>query len=146
MYSLAQRLLLVVLMAGLGVACATLNDVIKAKQQGKGVSKVYPINEDDAWKIAKRVFRWEGTDAIEEHRDEGFMLTSSGMNLVSYGAVMGAWIERVDEENTKVTVVSKRRLSTDLFTTMTHGRFHDLFARAVNIVRSGQPLPLTSPG
>ncbi len=30
----------------------------------------------------------EGSDAIEEHKDKGYMLTSSGMNLVSYGAVM----------------------------------------------------------
>jgi len=34
---------------------------------------------------------------IEEHRKEGFMLTSGGMNLVSYGAYMGAWIEPVDK-------------------------------------------------
>ena len=44
--------------------------------------------EEKAWEISKAVFRWEGSNAIEEHRDQRCMLTSSGMNLVSWGAVM----------------------------------------------------------
>jgi len=62
-------LLLVILVAG----CATMSDVVRAKDEG--TSKVYPVNADQAWDIAKTVFRWEGADAIEEHRKEGYMLT-----------------------------------------------------------------------
>ena len=92
--------------------CATMSDVVASKDSGTSV--VYPVTADQAWDIAETVFRWEGADAIEEHRKDGYMLTrSSGINFVSYGAVMGAWIDAVDNDHTKVTVVTKRRMSTN---------------------------------
>ena len=91
------------------------------------------------------MFRWEGADAIEEHKDEGYMLTSSGPNLVSWGAVMGAWIEPINKDDTKVTVVTKRRITVNVATTLTEGTFHKRFAQAVEIVKSGQPLPRNAP-
>ncbi len=88
--------LLAVAMLGIG-GCATLNDVVTAKESGKeGTAQTYRVGEAQAWDIARTVFRWEGSDAIEEHHDHHHMLTSSGMNLVSAGTVMGAWIEPVD--------------------------------------------------
>jgi len=123
--------------------CATAADVLKAKDQG--TSQVYAVNADQAWNIARTVFRWEGADAIEEHRDEGYMLTSSGMNLVSSGAVMGAWVDPVDKNNSKVTVVTKRRIATNVATTLTEMTFHKRFAQAVAIVKAGRPLPATPP-
>jgi hypothetical protein len=124
--------------------CSTTSDVLKAKSEG--TSQVYQVNADQAWKIARTVFRWEGADAIEEHRDEGYMLTSSGRDLVSEGTVMGAWVDPVDKNNTKVTVVTKRRLSLNMATTLTETTFHKRFAQAVAIVKAGKPLPATPPG
>ncbi len=123
--------------------CATMGDVANSKDSG--TSEIYPVTADQAWDISKTVFRWEGADAIEEHRNEGYMLTSSGMNMVSYGAVMGAWVDPVDNANTKVTVVTKRRLSTNLATTLTESTFHKRFAQAVLIIKSGKPLPTKAP-
>ena len=125
------------------MGCSTTSDVLKAKSEG--TSKVYPVNADKAWNITRTVFRWEGADAIEEHRDQNYMLTSSGMNLVSAGAVMGAWVDPVDKNNTKITVVTKRRLSLDVATTLTETTFHRRFAQAVEIVKAGKPLPATPP-
>ena len=70
-------------------SCQTLSDVVQAKTQGGGTTQVSPVDANQAWTIAMTVFRWEGSDAIEEHRDQGYMLTSSGMNFLSAGAVMG---------------------------------------------------------
>jgi hypothetical protein len=126
--------------------CATMNDVVRVKEAGtEGTTKVYPVNADQAWEISKAVFRWEGSDAIEEHKDEGYMLTSSGMNLVSWGAVMGAWIKPIDKGNTEVTVVTKRRLTINIATTLMESTFHKRFAQAVEIVRRAQPLPRNKP-
>ena len=126
--------------------CATMGDVVNAKDTGaEGLARTYPVTADQAWDIAKTVFRWEGSDAIEEHKSEGYMLTSSGMNLVSYGTVMGAWIEPVDKANTKVTVVTKRRVQTNLFTTLTEETFQRRFAQGVDIVKKGQALPRNVP-
>jgi hypothetical protein len=128
----------------MGVAgCATMGDVVKDKSAG--TSHIYLVTGDQAWDIAKAVFRWEGSDAIEEHRPEGYMLTSSGMTLVSYGAVMGAWIESVARAETKVTVVTKRRLAMNVATTLTESTFHKRFAQAVDLVKAGKPLPAVAP-
>lgn len=134
----------VVLFALLMSGCATMGDVAKSKDQG--TSAVYSVPADSAWEIAKTVFRWEGADAIEEHRNEGYMLTSSGMNFVSYGAVMGAWIEPAENNSSKVTVVTKRRIATNIATTLTEGKFHKRFGQAVAIINSGKPLPVAPPG
>lgn len=138
------RTMMALLVALVWVAgCSTMTDVLKAKDEGR--SEVYAVNADQAWNIAKTVFRWEGTDAIEEHRDQGYMLTSSGMNMVSWGAVMGAWVDPVDKDHTKVTVVTKRRLSMNVATTLTETTFHKRFAQAVKIVKAGKPLPALPP-
>lgn len=143
------RILAIIILLSFAVffnGCATMNDVVRVKNAGtEGTTKVYPVNADQAWEISKAVFRWEGSDAIEEHRDEGYMLTSSGMNFVSWGAVMGAWIEPVDTDNTKVTVVTKRRITINIATTLTEGTYHRRFAQAVEIVKKGQPLPKDTP-
>ncbi len=132
--------------AALLSGCSTMNDVVRVKEAGtEGTTETYAVTADQAWEISKAVFRWEGSDAIEEHRDKGYMLTSSGMNMVSWGTVMGAWIEPIDKDNTKVTVVTKRRLTMNAFTTLTEGTYHRTFAKAVKIIKSGQPLPLTKP-
>jgi hypothetical protein len=126
--------------------CATMSDVQRVKEEGsEGTMKTYPVTADQAWDIAKIVFRWEGSDAIEEHRAEGYMLTSSGMNMVSWGAVMGAWIKPISSDSTEVTVVTKRRITVNLFTTLTEGTFHNRFAQAVAIVKKGEKLPSRPP-
>jgi hypothetical protein len=124
-------------------ACRSMNDVVTDK--ASGVAKVYPVNADQAWDIARAVFRWEGCDAIEEHRSEGYMLTSSGMNLVTYGTLMAAWIDAEGSSSSRVTVVTKRRVATNLFTTLTEATFHRRFTGAVEIVQAGSPLPAKAP-
>lgn len=139
-------ILVILLMAVLLSGCSTLSDVQRVKEEGsEGTTKTYPVTVDQAWDICKAVFRWEGCDAIEEHRADGYMLTSSGMNMVSVGAVMGAWVKPIDANNTEVTVVTKRRIKLNLFTTLTEGTFHKRFAQAVPIVQRGEKLPLTPP-
>ena len=123
--------------------CATMSDVIQSKDQG--ISKTYSVTFDQAWTITKAVFRWEGADAIEEHKDERYMLTSSGMNLVTAGTVMGAWIDPTADGQMRVTVVTKRRIQTNMFTSLTETTFHKRFAQAVEIVKVGKPLPPVPP-
>ncbi|HVS26274.1 MAG TPA: hypothetical protein VHE58_03105 [Burkholderiales bacterium] len=131
------------LLVFVAAGCATMSDVVTAKADG--TSETYPVNADQAWEISKTVFRWEGADAIEEHRDQGYMVTSSGITGYSYGAVMGAWVDKIDANHTKVTVVTKRRVKLDAFTTMMESTYHKRFAQAVAIVKRGEPLPLKAP-
>ena len=123
--------------------CATRGGVVRSKERGKGMSKVYPIHADQAWEIAKTAFRWEHTDAVEEHRSEGYVLTSIGESPVTLGAVMGVWIEPVDKDRTRVTVVIKRKNPTEVLTTITEAAFHEDFEMAARIKagRSFTPAP-----
>lgn len=138
-----RGLMLAALAIGLVSGCATMGDVMQSKEQG--TAEVYPVTFDQAWTISMTVLRWEGADAIEEHRDERYMLTSSGINLVSYGAVMGVWVDPQPDGRMKVTVVTKRRIQTNVFTTLTESTFHNRFALAVEIVKAGKPLPPKPP-
>ena len=118
-------------------ACATMSDVVKSKQNGQ--INVYTVSADQAWEIAKSVFRWANADAVEEHRKEGYLTASSGAN------VMVAWIEPLDKKIIRVTVTSKRRILINPLTDLTERDFHNYFAQGVEIVNSGKPLPSSRP-
>ncbi len=120
-----------------------MSDVLKDKDSG--TVQVYPVNFDQAWEIAMTVLRWEDCETIEEHKSSGYMLTTVGQNFVSAGSVVGVWVEPVDNENTKVTVVTKRKVQTNLATGLTETTFQNRFKQAVDIVKSGQTLPIEAP-
>jgi hypothetical protein len=111
-------------------ACATTSDIVRAKAQGKGTSRVYPLNVEKAWEISKTVFRFEGQKEVDEHRSEGYMVARTGESTMSSGALVGVWIEAVDGDNTRVTVVIKRRDPTELSVQVTETDFHENFVLA----------------
>ena len=123
--------------------CVTMSDVVRSKERGKGTSKVYRLNADEAWEVAKTVFRWEEAEAIEEHRSEGYMLTSIGESSISWGAIMGVWVEPVTKDRTRVTVVVKRKNPAEVLITVTESIFHDDFEIAARLKagRSFAPAP-----
>jgi hypothetical protein len=138
---------LLVITFALLTGCQTINDVISAKESGReGLSVVYSVSYEKGWDIAKRVLRWEGVDAIEEHKDEGYMLTTTGMSIGTAGTVIGVWVDKTpNDAQVKVTIVTKRRIATNLITSLTEGTFQKVYAQAVDIVKSGKPLPATRP-
>jgi hypothetical protein len=119
------------------VGCATMSDVIKSKQNGQ--INVYSINVDQAWEVARIVFRWGSADAVEEHRKEGYLVASSGANI------MVAWIEPMDKKIIRVTVLSKRRFPANPFSDLSEKDFHNYFAQGVEMMTSGKPLPSSPP-
>jgi len=131
------KILVLFLVFAFIVGCAAMSDVVKSKQNGQ--INVYSINADQAWEIAKTVFRWANADAVEEHRKEGYLAASSGAN------VMVAWIEPMDKKIIRVTVASKRRLPINPFTDLTERDFHNYFAQGVEMMNSGKPLPSSRP-
>lgn len=133
----------IVVVALFVAGCASTQDALKAKKSG--TAKVYPVNEAQAWEIAKKVFRWEGTDAIEEDRENRVMITSTGMDAVTPGTVIACWIDPEGPSQTRVTIVTKRRYQLSVFTSLTESTFHLRFQQGVEIVQSGKPLPLARP-
>jgi len=118
---------------------------LQAKQNGEGTTQVYEVGFEEAWTIAKKSYRWAGADAIEEYKDEGYMLTSKGQDWVSSGSVMGTWVKDLGNGSCEVTCISKRRISTDFATGMTESKYHKYFAKGAEIVQSSNSLPLAAP-
>jgi len=142
-----KQILVAVVVASLfGVfmsGCASMSDVLASKKEG--TVKVYPVGQDRAWEIAMTVLRWEGGETIEEHRKENYMLTTVGADFISSGSVVGVWIEPAKKGSTQVTVVTKRKMQTNIATGLTETTFQERFAQAVEIVKSGKPLPVSAP-
>ncbi len=138
-HTIAMLLPLFALITG----CANISDAIKAKNDG--TVNVYPVDFEQSWKIARTVLRWEDAETIEEHKDENYMVTTVGQNFISAGAVVAVWVEPVDKANTRVTIVTKRKMQTNIATGLTESTFHNRFAQGVTIVKDGKPLPTEAP-
>jgi hypothetical protein len=109
--------------------CAnTLSDLVRSKEHGEGKSRVYKVNVDQAWEIAKKVFQWEGIDDITENRSEGYMVIKSGATWFYKVNLMGVWIEPIDKGQSKVTVITKSKTSVDTFLGLSETDFHEMFA------------------
>jgi len=109
--------------------CAnTFSDLVRSKEEGKGTSRVYKVNVDQAWEIAIKVLQWEGIDDIRENRSEGYMVIRSGETLFYKVNLMGVWIEPVDKVQSKVTVITKSKTSVDTFLGLSETDFHEHFA------------------
>jgi hypothetical protein len=135
---------LAILLIGVFIAgCASVSDVLKEKDHGTVMS--YSVRPEQAWEIAMTVLRWEGGETIEEHKSEQYMVTTVGMNFISYGAVVGVWVEPAGKASTKITVVTKRKVQASVTTGLTESTFHARFAQAVKIVKSGKKLPVEAP-
>jgi hypothetical protein len=145
-----NKLVFAVLTVMMMNSCASMqelsNDVMQQKKSGKaGVTRVYPIPADQAWDISRAVFRWEKVDGVDEHRNENYMITSTGMKMMAFGSVMGVWIEPADSADTKVTVVTKRRVDNDIFTKLNDSTFFERFEQGLKIVQDGKKLPVVPP-
>ncbi len=140
-----KRLTAIIALFGLLAGCTTLADLQEAKEAGKeGITMSYPVTYDRAWDISRAIFRWNGCEAIEEHRSEGYMLTSTGLSAMSWGTLMGAWLKPAGD-GTEVTVVTKRKFKADLVNELSEDSFHTSFAEAMKIVKAGKKLPFRPP-
>jgi hypothetical protein len=124
-------------------SCATMTDVLKNKDEG--TAKIYDVDNEVAWEIAITVLRWEGCETIEQHKTSNYMLTTVGANFVSDGTLVGVWVDPVGNDKTNVTVVTKRKIQTNLATGLTETTFHSSYKTAVDLIKQGKTLPIEKP-
>jgi hypothetical protein len=125
----------------LASACApvgTMATVIDEKEKGAAV--VYPIGPDRAWELAVDVLRRGGANAIEEHRDQHYLLTSTSPSPTEagVGAYVGIWIQATDAHHPMVTCVMRWKKLTSLPGPLTEKRFHVQLQRALGSGSPGQ--------
>lgn len=110
-------------------ACATMNDAISSKKQG--TEKLYAKSCDAVWPLSVRVLRDNNAGAIEERKSENQMLANSSAGLFSFGTFMVVWLEPAAADKCNVTIVTKRKISTNVITDLTETGYHDQLSNLV---------------
>jgi hypothetical protein len=124
-----------------------MRDVVRDGERGEGTTRTYAVAVDRAWDITRSILVWEGgAEQIDDRRRDGYVLASSGIEAFSWGAYMGVWITPIDSSRVRVTVVTKRKVSTNIATTLTESTFHERFAEAAARAPSSERSGTTSAG
>ena len=98
------------------VGCSTLGDARNAK--GQGTVKIYHADFDKTWNVVHQVINELGLPMAGENKAEGYILAQNGMSFFSYGENVAIFVEKTTKDDrTKVEVVSKRAMSTNVLAT-----------------------------
>jgi len=124
--------------------CATRRDVVVSKLRGRGTQRVYPVTVDQAWIISETILRLEPTESVDEHRSEGYMLTSDSSSSFTPSTYMGVFVEADGPAATKVTFVTRRRTPTQAYAGLSEGGFHRKFAELLGLIAAVGPLASAS--
>jgi hypothetical protein len=135
----ATAVFLVLALASTG--CAKKHDLVVYKLRGRGTQRVYAVTADQAWNISKAILKLEPTEAIEEHRSDGYMLTSDDSSALTASTYMGVFIEPEGRAATKVTFVTRRRTPTQAWAGLSEEGFHRKFHELVSLIAAVGPLP-----
>ena len=93
--------------------CTTLADARNAR--GSGPSRTYDADFETVWKAVPEVAGTIGLSVAGENKQERYILAQRGMTLLSYGENVAIFVEPVSARQTKVEVVSKRAMQTNIF-------------------------------
>ena len=111
------RLLLVALLMSLLIlsGCQTMADARSA--QGQGVSRVFDVPIDTVWKTLPPALESLGLPVAASNREEGYVLAEHSASAFSWGERVAVFVSKVSDGQTRVEVVSKRALQTNITAT-----------------------------
>lgn len=95
--------------------CTTLNDARNAK--GKGRSSTYEAPFETVWEKTRIAVADTGLSIANENKEGGYILAQKGLTAFSYGENVAVFVDKIDATRTKVEVVSKKAMGTNLFAT-----------------------------
>lgn len=97
----------------ISAGCNTLADAKAAK--GTGKIRDYDYSYDIIWENIPYVLSDCGLETVITDKEEGYMLAQKGITLASYGEQVAVFLTEIDESRTKVEVVSKKSMETNIF-------------------------------
>lgn len=83
------------------------------KDEETGTSAIYPMPFKVVWDTIPVTFKELGLVKVDEDKKGKFFLAKGRMSLLSHGEKVSVFVEKVDELNTKVKVISKREIRFD---------------------------------
>ena len=125
--------LILLVISLLAVGCSSVDNLIKEDEYG-GRAKVYQISQEQAYELARTVFRWLGAKDNEIERN-------TVEKYINWTGIMMAIIEPVDESNTRVIAIKAPTPCAPMEKRPTEQDFHGYFSQAVNLIHAGKPLP-----
>ena len=102
-----------ILASALVTGCATMADARYAR--GEGQSQVYNAPFEMVWKAVPQALASLGLPVAADNKQEGYILAERGITAFSWGEKVAVFVDRVDGNKTKVEVVSKRAMATNIF-------------------------------
>jgi hypothetical protein len=119
-----------------GGCAVTLDDLIRERNEGR--SAVYAVSRDKAWEITRTILLEAGAKPPEIEEDPAG-------NVINWVSVLGVFIEPVDTEKTRVTAQLPPLPCNALPPLLTEDMFLERFDKAMNLLKSGKPLPAPLP-
>lgn len=108
------RIILILLLVSI-LGCTSLQTVKESR--GKGVSKTYVYPYDKMYKYARDAV-WQSPILIkEESKKDGYIYAEGPMTDWSAGEWVGVFLYRIADDTTRVEIVSKKKLKTNLWAT-----------------------------
>ena len=79
------------------------------------MAKTFNADSETVWKTLPGVATSIGLSVVGENKAEGYMLAQRGITLISYGENVAIFVEPFGRGQTRVEVVSKRAMATNIF-------------------------------
>lgn len=132
----ASALILAIGFLCFGVCCSTIADARNGK--GKGMARTYQGSFDTVWDTIPKAIKALGNGGpkiVGDNKQEGYILAQGGMSFVSYGENVAIFVEKIDDSQTKVEVVSKRTLATNVVAADWAPRIHKKLAELLTQIQ-----------
>jgi len=91
---------------------ATLADARKDK--GKGTSRVYEASFETVWNAVHNAISEVGLMVVGDNKQERYILAEKEITAFSSGEKVAVFVDEVDGMRTKVEVVSKKAMATNI--------------------------------
>jgi hypothetical protein len=93
--------------------CSTMADAKAGK--GTGTSQTFAAPSDRVWQVLPAAVKTAGLEYVAGNKDEGYALAQRGLSAFSYGENVAIFIDKPTSDSTKVEVVSKKAMATNVF-------------------------------
>ena len=122
-----MRFFTVVLGVFLLAGCASLGTVSNAR--GHGHSRIYNFPYQKVWEAAPKTMSALNLSIGAIDEKEGKIVADTPITGFSYGEVVAVFVDKVDETHTRVEVVSRKKLATNIFAYSYQDRILDDLSR-----------------
>jgi hypothetical protein len=104
------------------------SDVRSAHGDHDETTRIYDVDANQALDLAADVLRSKGAATVTTDASRNCAEASFDANAVAWGTEAAVWIEPLGATKSRVSIVTKRRVSISAATRLTENGFHEQFA------------------